>query len=456
MPVDLSTLYNQPRLLIVGELRVAAGFNGRFQPTGFPDLGPALYKGVQRDKNGRPATIDMLLVDSAQSIANWLEEACVDADDYNDDCRGIPYVRVLDGHRNRAFLTSSVLEPHRLASPYVLHAKHDSSEYIEALRQALQADKTRPVHVWKIVPEIFQRDAGSVLHGVFLEEIDGRMRLPRLVSASIDAAEPQQVNSGGVYRGQVTAADNIPYPRQEFTSTDIKASFILHLGTLQGHRLGERERGSNGKLQPKNPALSTSQGDWTNEEAFLILWALYKIDRFLRGSLRLRTACEFELASISTTPQLTGWWPNFSDIQQAFTTVKRACFSEPTDGDEWKRRRVQVLTYAVDIVGESDPLPDALKDEEFKLTGFESRAQVKQVQKGRGQNKRMVRVFALSGDWQSEDDQEKLLEQNPETSGDDNQANPAHKFVQQALKEWNAKLKKQRGEKATDEKGQPS
>ena len=47
MPFDPSSLDNVSRLLVEAELKVATGGGGRFQPTGFPDLGPALYKGAE-------------------------------------------------------------------------------------------------------------------------------------------------------------------------------------------------------------------------------------------------------------------------------------------------------------------------------------------------------------------------------------------------------------------------
>jgi CRISPR-associated protein Csx17 len=56
-------------------------------------------------------------------------------------------------------------------------------QFLEEMKTALNANKQRPVHIWKMVPAIFERDPGCVLHGVFLDDIDGRVRLPRLVSA---------------------------------------------------------------------------------------------------------------------------------------------------------------------------------------------------------------------------------------------------------------------------------
>src|SRR5580692_9274190 len=160
MPLDLTPLDSASRLLVEATLRVAPGSGGRFQPTGFPDLGPALYKGVRSASdsgNGAAECVDMLLVESVQSMANRLEEVCLQGEDYNTDCQGIPYVRVLDGHRNNSFLTSSVREPHRLASPYVLGAKRNDAVFRDEMKTALGANKQRPVHIWTMVPAIFDR-----------------------------------------------------------------------------------------------------------------------------------------------------------------------------------------------------------------------------------------------------------------------------------------------------------
>jgi len=63
-----TTLQAVPRLLIEADLYPIQG--DRFQPTGFPDLGAAIYK--------RPDGTAMLLVESAQSMANRLEAMCWD------------------------------------------------------------------------------------------------------------------------------------------------------------------------------------------------------------------------------------------------------------------------------------------------------------------------------------------------------------------------------------------
>jgi CRISPR-associated protein Csb1 len=443
MPLNLTPLDSASRLLVEATLRVAPGTGGRFQPTGFPDLGPALYKGVRPTEsppngNGEAETLDMLLVESVQSMANRLEEVCLHGEDYNTDCQGIPYVRVLDGHRGNSFLTSSVREPHRLASPYVLGAKNGNTVYRDEMKTALQANKQRPVHIWRMVPAIFERDPGCVLHGVFLEEIDGRIRLARLVSAYIEASAPNQANSGGVYRGEVTAKDNIPYPRQEFTSSSITASFILHLSTLKGYGLDE------------------------SKNRFLQAWALYKIDRFLHQYLRLRTACEFDVADLKVTLDGKskdlgggdGKWPSSSDILEAFTGARNTCFPRQTEGDEWAQRRVTVVTYAVDIVGK-EALTEGLTSQDFVLDGFTDRAEVKQITEGKGAKKKTFEALVITGEWPDEDQQARL-ELNPEKKENNDGEeieNPAHEVVKKALKKWNDAWKKLQKKMAGAEEG---
>jgi CRISPR-associated protein Csb1 len=77
MLIDVEPLRSAPRVLIEAALKPVIGT--RIQPTGFPDLGPALYQ----DANDVPT----LLLESAQSMANRLEAVCWDeaADDIAPD-----------------------------------------------------------------------------------------------------------------------------------------------------------------------------------------------------------------------------------------------------------------------------------------------------------------------------------------------------------------------------------
>ena len=114
--MNWNALKNAPRLLLEADLSPIAG--PRFQPTGFADLGAAEYK--------LPSGTPMLLVESAQSVANRLEKTCLDGDGPGVDpaLDGLPYVIAdlegLDGVNP----TSSLVEAHRIGSPYFLLNKN--------------------------------------------------------------------------------------------------------------------------------------------------------------------------------------------------------------------------------------------------------------------------------------------------------------------------------------------
>src|SRR6266436_5989027 len=107
--MNLDKLKNQPRLLLQAILKPVQG--SRFQPTGFPDLGAATFDS--------PDGAKMLLVESAQSMANRLEAVCWDttANEWVAPLKGLPAVLVVD--KNKKPLTNSVLEAHRVNSPYI-------------------------------------------------------------------------------------------------------------------------------------------------------------------------------------------------------------------------------------------------------------------------------------------------------------------------------------------------
>ena len=70
MSVRLQHLEEHPRLLMEAELKPLQGV--RFQPTGFPDLGAAVYNAPN------DSGIQIVLIESAQSVANRLEDVCWD------------------------------------------------------------------------------------------------------------------------------------------------------------------------------------------------------------------------------------------------------------------------------------------------------------------------------------------------------------------------------------------
>ena len=114
--MDLDILRNEPRLLVEVNLKPLQGT--RFQPTGFPDLGAATYQAAD--------STSMLLVESAQSMANRMEAVCWDEgnNDWTQALKGLPFIQVID--KNGKSLTNSILESHRINSPYILESKDNA------------------------------------------------------------------------------------------------------------------------------------------------------------------------------------------------------------------------------------------------------------------------------------------------------------------------------------------
>jgi CRISPR-associated protein Csb1 len=275
MPLDLSALKLVPRLLIEAELRPLQGT--RFQPTGFPNLGPALYKAPVDG-----AEVDMLLVESSQSMANRLEAVCWEevADDWVKPLRGLPVIKVLD--KAGAPLTNSVLEAHRLNSPYILVGKDKS--VFNKLKERLASMEVGRVDIRELARVLLEFDANALLHGVFLAKSDlagGRLRLPRALSAFIEAQDVEVAASGGVKNDSVNPSGetasgfgNVPFARDEFTAMRIVAYFNLDLQQIRAFGLGEAV------------------------EELLVALALFKIRKLLEVGLRLRTACDLGLERI--------------------------------------------------------------------------------------------------------------------------------------------------------------
>lgn len=274
--MNLKSLHSSPRLLLEAELRPVAG--NRFQPTGFADLGAAEYT--------LPSGVDMLLVESAQSVANRLEKTCLDGDGpgLDPELEGLSYVVAELEGAGVANVTSSLIEAHRIGSPYFLLNK----DFQGALIAEMDYNPKQPLDWKKIYATLFKYDVNSLVHGVFLSLLDGgRVRAPRAVTGFIEAEDIRRVVSGGVKNspvdptGKTQVADvktsesgvysNVPYARVEYVASKITAYFNLDLSLIRGYRLGD---------------------DATD---LLTALSLLKIRRFLDSSLRLRTACDLEL-----------------------------------------------------------------------------------------------------------------------------------------------------------------
>ncbi len=266
MALDFSALDFEPRLLVEVALQPLQG--RRFQPTGFPDLGAATFS-----HNG----VDLLLVESAQSMANRLEAICWDepADELVAELQGLPYVRVVsDG----SIATNSLLESHRINSPYILEGKDKS--FFNTLKNELGSLETGRVDLRQLARVLLKYDANALVHGVFLakkELAGGRLRLPRMLSAFIEAEGVSVATSGGVKKDEVDPQGDtkkgfghVPFHRDEFTAEKITAYFNVDLAQLRGYGLSK------------------------DAARLLLALSLFKIQKFLRDGLRLRTACDLE------------------------------------------------------------------------------------------------------------------------------------------------------------------
>lgn len=299
--MDLAALKSAPRLLITASLQPVLGT--RFQPTGFPDLGAARYSTA----DGR----DMLLVESAQSMANRLELVCWDAvaSTWVTPLIGLPYVAVMD--KSGAPVTNSLLEAHRLNSPYILEGKDKS--FFTVLRNELGADKEGRVDLQKLASVLLKYDINSLLHGVFIAKSDiagGRMRLPRALTAFIEASEVTVAASGGVKNDAVNPAGdakkgfgNVPFHRDEFTG-NITAYFNLDLAQIRGYGLGEAV------------------------ENLLVAIALYKVRALLDSPFRPRTACDLEVTGMTVKRPEGYALPSLAEITQALPGLIKAASSQ--------------------------------------------------------------------------------------------------------------------------------
>lgn len=277
MNVDLSALSRESgatRLLIEAELRPVQGT--RFQPTGFPDLGAAVFETADGTN---------LLVESPQSMANRLEAVCWDParQRLTPDAEGLSYVQVLN--ESGAFITSSVLESHRLNSPYILESADKS--FFDALVAETASLASGPIDRRHLAEVVMKYDVNSLLHGLFLakkELAGGRLRIERALSSFVEAEDVRVAASGGVKVDHVDPSGeakkgfgHVPFQRDEYTAARIVAYVSFDLAQIRGYGL---------------PATA---------ERLLLLLGLYKIQALLSGDLRFRTACDLEVVATRVT-----------------------------------------------------------------------------------------------------------------------------------------------------------
>jgi CRISPR-associated protein Csb1 len=262
------------RTVLEADLTPLAG--SLFQPAGFPDLGAAEFGD------------NALLVESAQSMANWLEATTWDAAT-NDQVpelasAGVPYVRVVDSAGN--FLSCSRLEAHRLASAYIMNGTIGETNGEKWLETQLGLAKGRPLDYRAVAGACFRLDPVSLIHGVFFARKNWpwQPKISRAVTSFIEATGVKPAVSGGVKRdvvineakGGATAEGygTVPHHRVEYTAEKITAFVTVDHAQLRSYGLS-------------GPAT-----------ALLEALADFEIATLLDRGLRLRTRCDLVVRDV--------------------------------------------------------------------------------------------------------------------------------------------------------------
>ncbi len=324
----------EKRLLLKVKLKPILG--DRFQPTSFPDIGAAYYESGETK---------MLIVESTQSIANILECTFWDKDKKSaiDQLKGIPYIEV--DSEDGKFLTSSILEAHRLASPYVLNSKNTEGKLLKDIIWDGFQKKLEIVDQNKLVDILSQYDFNSLLHGVFFADSQisgGRYHLQRALTGFVEAENIKEAISGGVKKDilnpkgeledtsedsnkedttknkqSATGRANVIYPRTEYTG-DINAYFNLDIEQIKNYNL-----------------------DY-NEKKLLFLLSLFKIKKVLESKLKFRSACDLKYESIeSVEPGIKLNSPNLPDEELLLNCMR----SLIGDIKKWEGYSPLKLTY---------------------------------------------------------------------------------------------------------------
>lgn len=271
----------ETRQLYDVELEPLSG--SRFQPTGFPDLGPAEFERPVNE-DGKVSWKKALLVESTQSMANRLEAVGWDEGEQRPVAalQGLPYVRVVAADDGR-YLTSSRTEAHRLASAFVKDSLLDGKSMLDVLRERLSLRDDTPLAPRDIARAVMALDPLCLVHGVFFADKawPGQPKIARAVTGFIEAVDVKTAISGGVKRDEVRHSITgdvqggstegygfVPFHRVEYTAGRILASFTIDLAQIESYGLGAAA------------------------SELLATIARWEIRALLDGGLRLRTACD--------------------------------------------------------------------------------------------------------------------------------------------------------------------
>ena len=138
----------------------------------------------------------MILLETSQSVANRLEHTCLENNgpEIKKELSGLPYVRVRLAGASQS-VTSSLIEAHRLNSPFII----SDAGFKDTFVKLAEYGKNKPLDWNKMSRAIFYFDPNSLLHGLFMANLeDGRIKSPRALTGFIEAEDIREAASGGV------------------------------------------------------------------------------------------------------------------------------------------------------------------------------------------------------------------------------------------------------------------
>lgn len=299
---DLLKIDGPTALVIQARFSPIAGLE-RFQPAGFPEIGPVIYDRPVH-KNGGVTADKICIVDSAASMANHLETVCMASEfdsDSHPDLEGLPYVKCEtdppEGGKSRRTAFTTFREGHRLASDYFLDGLLETKDgkgvrFREHLRKQFELVEitsnkkyfTFPETWWSIFKTIFRYDPNSLVHGVlFAKE---QIKISRVLSASLEAYGAARVARSGVKFdriGKTTSGQPI-FAVEEETANEIVGTFIIDLALIRSY--GRKDKGLNDA-----------------QKRLLLELALWKIDRLTARPFRFRSGCHLECFEKTELPE---------------------------------------------------------------------------------------------------------------------------------------------------------
>jgi CRISPR-associated protein Csb1 len=162
----------------------------------------------------------------------------------------------------------------------------------------------------KLANVLLKYDVNSLIHGIFIAKSDiagGRMRLPRVLTAFIEAKKVTVASSGGVKNDHVNPSGeaakgfgNVPFHRDEFCG-EIVAYFNVDLAQIRGY------------------------GFDSDVTSLLVALAIFKIQKLLAGNCRFRTACDLIVDGETTVNRPQGFkLPSLVEVEAAMPGLIKA------------------------------------------------------------------------------------------------------------------------------------